>query len=228
MPAKVKTARLSKRTSKRIPTNSGEAALSLDDLVSLEKVLCTEELESRPHRAPQLATECRAMSSLVLALADAPRTILQKLADTILDVFKCHSAGLSLVTADEKWFYWPAIAGVWKPHIGGGTPRDFGPCGDVLNRNVPLLFRHFELRYEYFKPVSPAIDECLLVPFYVRRKAVGTIWAITHEDRPHRLFDREDLRMLDSLGKFASAAYQASEWIERFGRSVPRVAPQLR
>src|SRR5260370_28340034 len=30
---------------------------------------------------------------------------------------------------------WAAIAGAWQPHIGGGTPRDFGPCGDVLDRN---------------------------------------------------------------------------------------------
>ena len=74
--------------------------------------------------------------------------------------------------------------GVWKPHIGGGTPRNFGPCGDVLDRNIPLLFRHFERRYNYLQPVTPPIEECLLVPFYVEGKAVGTIWAIAHDDRP--------------------------------------------
>jgi hypothetical protein len=57
---------------------------------------------------------------------------------------------------------------VWKPHIGGGTPRDFGPCGDVLDRNMPLMFSHVERRYNYFLPVTPAIEECLLVPFYVQ------------------------------------------------------------
>jgi GAF domain-containing protein len=44
-------------------------------------------------------------------------------------------------------------------------------------------------------------------PFYVNGKAVGTIWAIAHNDR--RKFDAEDLRLLESLGRFASAAYQA-------------------
>src|SRR5512132_4693024 len=178
---------------------------------ALESVLCTEELNRRPSRPPDYERENRALVSLAQALADAPRTILQTLADTILQVFQCDSAGVSLVTEDGTRFHWPAIAGVWTPHIGGGTPRDFGPCGDVLDRNCPLLFRHFERRYTYFLPVTPPVEECLLVPFYVEGKAVGTIWAITHDDR--RKFDAEDLRQLESLGRFASAAYQAVEFL---------------
>ena len=101
---------------------------------------------------------------------------------------------------------------MWKPHIGGGTPRDFGPCGDVLDRNAPLLFRRLERRYTYFLPVTPPIEECLLVPFYVEGRAVGTIWAIAHDER--RKFDAEDLRQLESLGRFASAAYQTRELLQ--------------
>ena len=52
------------------------------------------------------------------------------------------------------------------------SPRDFGPCGDVLDQNRTLLFRHFERRYPYLLPVSPAAEECLLVPFYVAGEAV--------------------------------------------------------
>jgi PAS domain S-box-containing protein len=189
-------------------------ALPSDSLVPLESVLCTEELDRRPSRPPDYETENRALAALVQALADSPRTILQTLADKILEVFKADSAGISLLTKEDggKRFYWPAIAGVWKPHIGGGTPRDFGPCGDVLDRNAALLFRHFERRYTYFLPVTPPVEECLLVPFYVEGKAVGTIWAITHDDR--RKFDAEDLRELESLGRFASAAYQAVEFLD--------------
>lgn len=55
-------------------------------------------------------------------------------------------------------------------------------------------------------------EEGLLVPFYVRGKAVGTIWTIAHGDR--RKFDAEDLRQLQSLAQFASAAYQAVELLE--------------
>ena len=205
-------------------------ALPSDSLVPLESILCTEELDRRPSRPPDYGTENRALAALVQALSDSPRTILQTLADKILEVFKADSAGISLLTKEDggKRFYWPAIAGVWKPHIGGGTPRDFGPCGDVLDRNAALLFRHFERRYTYFLPVTPPVEECLLVPFYVERKAVGTIWAITHDDR--RKFDAEDLRQLESLGRFASAAYQATEFLdalEQRGEALGQIHTEL-
>src|SRR5262249_11109614 len=181
---------------------------------SLESILCTEELQRRPSRPPDYEKENRALVTLVHALADSPRTIFRTLAETILDITQCDSAGLSLLTSDGKKpdpygkrFYWPAIAGMWNPHIGGGTPRNFGPCGDVLDQDRTLLFRRFERRSPYLVPVSPAAEECLLVPFYVAGRAVGTIWGIMHSDR--RKFDGEDDRVMASLGKFASSAYQA-------------------
>ena len=186
---------------------------------SLESILCTEELQRRPSRPPDYEKENRALVALMAALADSPSSIFQTLAETILDITQCDSAGLSLLTRDGKTpdgcgkrFYWPAIAGMWNPHVGGGTPRNFGPCGDVLDQNRTLLFRHFERRYPYLVPVSPAAEECLLVPFYVAGEAVGTIWGIMHNDR--RKFDAEDDRIMASLGKFASSAYQAVLHIE--------------
>src|SRR5262245_14623731 len=178
-----------------------------DGAVSLESILRTEELHRRPWRPPDYGKENRALVALAIALADSPGTILQTLAEKVLEVLQADSAGLSLLTKDEKRFYWAAIAGAWSPHIGGGTPRDFGPCGDVLDRNISMLFTHWERRYPYLRPATPLAEEGLLVPFYVKSKAVGTIWAIAHTDR--RKFDAEDLRLLESLGRFASAAYQA-------------------
>src|ERR1043166_6105429 len=57
----------------------------------------------------------------------------------------------------------------WQPagEIGGGTPRDFGPCGDVLDRDSPLLFRRPDRRYTYLQSVTPPVEECLLTPFHV-------------------------------------------------------------
>lgn len=185
----------------------------------LEAILCTDELHRRPSRPPDYERENQALVKLVSALADSPSTIFQTLAETILDITQCDSAGLSLLTADGKTpdvcgqrFYWPAIAGMWNPHVGGGTPRNFGPCGDVLDQNRTLLFTHFERRYPYLLPVIPTAEECLLVPFYVAGKAVGTIWAIMHSDR--RRFDAEDDRVMAALGKFASSAYRALIHIE--------------
>ena len=185
----------------------------------LESILCTEELQRRPSRPPDYEKENRALVKLVSALADSPGTIFQTLAETIQDITQCDSAGLSLLTKDGKKphvegqrFYWPAICGMWNPHVGGGTPRNFGPCGDVLDQNRTLLFTHFERRYPYLMPVSPTAEECLLVPFYVNGKAVGTIWGIMHSER--RKFDAEDDRVMASLGKFASSAYQSWMHIE--------------
>ncbi|MBV9624643.1 MAG: PAS domain S-box protein [Acidobacteria bacterium] len=176
--------------------------------VPVEAILCTEELQRRPSRNPDYELESRTFVTLAQVLADAPDTVLQTLADTILHICRAGSAGVSLLTIDDggKRFYWPAIAGKWKAHIGGGTPRDFGPCGDVLDRNSSLLFRHVERRYTYFAPVTPLVEEALLVPFYVHGKAVGTIWAVSHD--VERKFDAEDERIMRSLGQFASAAYQ--------------------
>ncbi|MDB6056851.1 MAG: multi-sensor hybrid histidine kinase [Verrucomicrobiales bacterium] len=205
------------------PVLPSEAVTALPDagLVPLQSILCTEELNKRPSRQPDYESENNALKSLVQALANSPRTILQTLADTILKVFKADSAGLSLLTKDEKRFYWPAIAGGWQPHIGGGTPRDFGPCGDVLDCNAPLLFKHWERRYPYLIEATPPAEEGLLVPFYVEGKAVGTIWAIAHSEQ--RKFDSEDLRQLESLAQFASSAYQAVAFQETLEKSKTEV-----
>ena len=179
----------------------------------LDSILCTDDLKRRPSRPADHEAENRALTALAQSLADSPQTVLQALADTILEILRVGSAGISLVTEDEKRFYWPAIAGVWKPHIGGGTPRDFGPCGDVLDRNIPLMFSHVERRYTYFRPVTPWVEECLLAPFYVEGKAVGTVWAIAHD--VGRKFDEEDLRQLVSMGRFASSAYQVTRALDQ-------------
>lgn len=186
---------------------------------SLESILCTDELQQRPSRPPDYGKENAALVALAGTLAESRHSILDVLADTILHVTDADSSGLSLLTSDGatpdaegQQFYWPVIKGLWKEHVGGGTPRNFGPCGDVLDRNRPLLFRHFERRYSYLLPVSPAAEECLLVPFYVGGKAVGTIWAMMHSDR--RGFDAEDQRLMSALGQFASLAYQTLETID--------------
>ncbi|MGH9685526.1 MAG: PAS domain S-box protein [Candidatus Acidiferrales bacterium] len=187
----------------------------------LKSILCTEELNRRPSRPPDYHKENRALVSLAQALADSPKTILQTLADTILEVLGVGTSGVSLLARDESAFYWPAVAGAWKEHVGGGTPRDFGPCGTVLDRNAPLMFQHAERHFTYLQTVAPPMEEAMLVPFYVAGKAVGTVWAIAHSER--RKFDAEDLRQLVSLGRFASAAYQTINSLQLFERRGERL-----
>lgn len=191
------------------PAAPPPSASKPEALVPLERILRTEELQSRPSRPPDYEAENRALAALMCSLAESPRAILQTLAERVLEVLNAGSAGLSLLTDAGERFYWAAIAGAWAPHLGGGTPREFGPCGDVLDCDAPLLFTHWEHRYPYLAAATPLAEEGLLVPFRVAGQAVGTIWAISHD--PARSFEREDLRLLESLGRFAALAYQAVE-----------------
>src|SRR5262249_25028907 len=122
------------------------------------------------------------------------------------------------LTKDEKRFYWAAIAGAWRPHAGADVPRNSCPCGDVLDHNIPMLFTHWERRYQNFSRTVPIVEEGLFVPFYVNGKAVGTIWAFAHDNR--RRFDAEDLRLLERTSRFASAAHQVVESIENLKLEV--------
>lgn len=174
--------------------------------VPLESVIITAELTRRPSRPPDYEGESRALASLMEEMVTSPNGILQKLAETALTLCRAQSAGISLLKSDGKHFYWPAITGQWASHVGGGTPREYGPCGTVLDRNAAQLMSHVERCFTYFAPVTPWIEEVLLIPFYVAGEAVGTIWVIAHDES--RRFDREDERLMSSLGKFASTAYQ--------------------
>lgn len=173
--------------------------------LDLDAVLCTEELEQTPSKEPQYKLEAEMLTELAVHLAEQPESILQTLTDLIVEKLGFQSAGVSLLTPDQSAFYWPAVSGIWEPNRDGGTPRDFGPCGDVLNRRTHLLFKEPARRYQYINEMDPPIYWCMLVPFYYYDEPVGTIWALIHDEESR--FDKEDLRLLKSIGKFASSAY---------------------
>jgi PAS domain S-box-containing protein len=171
-------------------------------------MLSTAELRRRPSRAPDHEAENKALIALAQSMAASPEGILQKLADTALTLCRAHSAGLSLLEeGDQKSnFHWRAIAGQWAAHRDGGTPRNFGPCGTVLDQNVAMVCSHPELDFPYWAPITPVLEEGLLIPFYIKGEAVGTIWVVAHDTS--RRFDAEDLRVMTNLATFASSAYQ--------------------
>jgi len=178
------------------------------DTPPLRSMLSTAELSRRPSRPPDHAAESQALIELARVMAVSPDAILQKFAETALTLCRAHSAGLSLLEEGDQRrnFHWRAIAGQWAPHLNGGTPRDFGPCGTVLDRNTALVCSHPELDFPYWAPIKPVLEEGLLIPFYIKGEALGTIWVVSHDDS--RRFDAEDLRLMTNLGTFAAAAYQ--------------------
>ena len=181
---------------------------SPDTLVPLESVLNTVELSRRPWRLPDYQAENQALVALMQELADSPGSILQKLVDTAQQLCRSHTAGISLLEeeAGRKIFRWHAIAGAWAPYVWGTTPRDYSPCGTVLDHNGTLMFSNASRYYSQFAGVEPPLIEALLVPFHVGGTAVGTVWVVAHDES--RKFDAEDQRVLESLAKFAATAYQ--------------------
>lgn len=186
---------------------------------SAETVLCTEELQRRPQRPADLAAEIRALGILVHTFAETPDRILQTLVDTLLDTFHVGSAGCSVLidSADGPVLTWPAVVGAWTGCVGRGPPWTDSPCNEVRARNTPLLFRRPQRHYAPLQALTPAIEECLLVPFAIAGAPVGTLWLVSHDAQ--RKFDSEDLRQLMTLGEFASAAYQAVALADRL-RSI--------
>ena len=173
-----------------------------------QSMFSVEVLNRRPTRAPDYKAESLALVALAQEMAASPDRILNRLVETALELCGAHSAGLSLLEeADQKRnFHWRVIVGAWEHNLNGGTPRDFGPCGTVLDQNAPLICTRPEQDFPYWTEVKPVLEEGLLIPFYVNGEAIGTIWVIAH-DRS-RQFDREDLRIMTNLGAFTGAAYQ--------------------
>jgi PAS domain S-box-containing protein len=186
-------------------------------------MLSTEELLRRPSHPPKYAEENQALVALAQEMATSPENILQRLADTALSLCRAHSAGISLLEDGDQrsHFHWPAIAGKWAPHVNGGTPRNFGPCGTVLDHGIPMVCSHPEIDFQYWAPIKPVLEEALLIPFYIKGEAVGTVWVVAHDTS--RRFDAEDLRIMTTLGTFAAAAYQTLLSLNATQRSEARL-----
>lgn len=175
----------------------------------LESIISTTELRLRPARPPDFEALNGALLALGRTMADSPERILQQLVESALDLCHAHSAGISLLEEEHgrKIFRWHGVAGEYSPRLWGTTPREFSPCGTVLDTDSVQLMSQLDRHFNYFAEVEPRISEALLVPFHVRGHAVGTVWVISHNET--RKFDAEDARTITLLGDFAAAAYQA-------------------
>jgi GAF domain-containing protein len=173
---------------------------------ALDSVIATSDLKNRGTRPSDWHAETQAEVELTKELAKSPQDFFQKLVNMVLQLTVADSAGISLLDEKSGRFVWPAVAGGLFPYLGEGTPRSFGPCGTVLDRNEPILFLHPERHFTYLDPIQPPLEEVLLIPFHVDNKAVGTIWAVIHNK--DRKFQLEDRRLLENLSNFASQAFK--------------------
>lgn len=171
---------------------------------ALEDIIATHELETRGVRAENLHSEIRAMRSLAKAFCAGAKDILQRLTDAAMELCNAGSAGISLLditSGGEVIFRWVILAGELSRYVGGTTPRNFSPCGVVLDRQSPQLFKRQARYFTYFNSAVPEIVEGLVIEIRDSDQSFGTIWIASH--CPNRHFDREDVRIMSSLSNFA-------------------------
>lgn len=174
----------------------------------VDDVLITAELSTRPSPNPDYQAESRALGLLAQEMATNPRGVLQKCAEMVMELCHAESAGISILEpgGTNEILRWHAAAGALAPNLHGTMPCEASPCGTVMERDRLLLFNEAERFFPDLRDVEPRIYENLLAPWHVKGKAVGTLWAIKHT--PEGRFNAEDARVLQSLARFAAAAFQ--------------------
>jgi PAS domain S-box-containing protein len=175
----------------------------------VDDVIDNGRLRNRPARPPDYRAENEALCTLAKGIAEGPATILHLLVETALRLCGAHSAGLSLLEEHKgsAVFRWRATVGAFGPLKGSTLPRDFSPCGVVVDRDALQLMIRPDRFYGYVAELSHPVEEVLLVPFHLGKKAVGTLWVVSHDGS--KQFDGEDARIATSLAQFAAPAWQA-------------------
>jgi len=165
-------------------------------------------------RIPDYQNESRALGLLAQEMAANPQGVLKICAELVMELCRADSAGISILEpgGTGEVFRWHMAVGGFAPNLHGTIPRDDSPCGTTVGRNTVLLFSEAERHFPALRNVEPRIYENLLAPWHVGGEAVGTLWAIKHT-RDGR-FDAEDARLLQSLARFAAAAYQMTSALD--------------
>lgn len=140
-------------------------------------------------------------------MVERPSNLLQLVAALALELCRAGSAGISLLETQNGHgvFRWEAVAGSFSIYRNKTMRRDASPCGITIDRNCSQLM---SLPVRLFPDLKsyPFICEALLIPFYLDKNPVGTIWIVSHD--LSRKFDREDERIVKVLANFASAGWQ--------------------
>lgn len=177
--------------------------------LGVESVITTDELQRRPARPSDFAAENQVLQKLTNTMAGEPQLVLQELVDSARELCRAGSAGISLldpaVAGSAGQFRWVATSGEFARYRGNTMPRDFSPCGTVLDLNRMLLMTEPVRFYPYIDVLSVPVSEVLLVPFYRGAEPIGTVWVAQHTDAR---FDAEDARVVTNLSKFAAVAVQ--------------------
>ena len=161
-------------------------------LFNLNDVVGNAELVQRPSRPPDYEAESNALIALAQTMGDAPEMILQKLAETALQLCQADTAGIGLLKERNgvEVLNWEVLVGRFDDR-----PNETITAGATLCQPLPDNIT-----------ANREAAETLLIPFDVDHKPIGIICVVAHD--ANRNFDREDERIVRRLAQFASAAWQ--------------------
>lgn len=189
----------------------------LDDII-----VAVEHLEDGHEKGSELANGLLALSNTLL---EDPGSVLRELVQTAARLTGAASCGISLLDETEKHFKWVAIEGALSPYLNGTMPRDFSPCGVVLDRKQALMMREPVRHYPYIAGLNPPVHTVLLVPFSQNAQLIGTIWIVSHVEGES--FHSGHLKAVSALAEFASSIFHAASQLTQLRRNEDKAEKLL-
>jgi signal transduction histidine kinase len=195
--------------------------------LSVDDVLINEQLALRPVHVPSAEAEMRSLRLLVQKFSTDSMELMNATVESVCTLCGADSAGITVAETHSdgsETLRWIATAGRIQELGLQALPREYSPCGTVLDRRSPQLFS-YPGRYFTYIENSWDVVELLLVPWEVGSTIRGTLWAVMQNNS--KQFDREDLRMLQMLVLFAGTAVARNE-MENSRRSQESIASAAR
>jgi two-component sensor histidine kinase len=184
------------------------------------KVFITEELDRRVPVQIDSLKEKIALQELAALMASNPEQVLPKFVSLAMEMAGGVSAGLSLYeeTPAPGVFRWHHLQGTLAQFAGATTPRNYSPCGIVLDLNAPVLTAHSELAYDWLAAHNVSLPEVLLVPLHIgSQEPTGTLWIVSDEDGH---FNREHVRVITELAAFVALALETDRTKQQLQKSL--------
>ena len=188
------------------------STMLVDNVVPFDAVLNPDALSKRPPREADLRAELRTMHLLAQEMVKSPAGVMDRFVELAIELCDAESGGINLLEArpdSPGIFRWYGFKGRFAAYQGGTTPREFSPCGVVLDSAKPVVMNYPERHYPYLGADGLTIPELLLVPLLnPDDEAIGTLWIVHGEGGQ---FTKNKSETLERLAAFTSVGLVLSK-----------------